>query len=191
LKSDFTHISQKWSPYWHDVSRATFVSLPWKSRSQHDLAAKSCPVHYFVIWSRILQLFHKNDHHIETMCCKQYLCCFYTLNFVCGINLTQQEVYLPVSKTYSQSITRFNRLLFYKWYLVCLISIKNIIKPQVWYYPAFQQNIGMICSYNYLNYVETVHINSLSIMTFLCSPKNFGGAYSRRLVRPSVVLSGA
>jgi len=26
----------------------------------------------------------------------------------------------------------------------------------------------------------------LSIIRFLCSPKNFGGAYSRRLVRPSV-----
>jgi hypothetical protein len=37
--------------------------------------------------------------------------CFYTLNFVCDITLTLQVVYLPVSKTYSGSITRFNRLL--------------------------------------------------------------------------------
>jgi len=33
------------------VSRATFGSLPWRSRSQRDLAAKSCPAHNFVIWS--------------------------------------------------------------------------------------------------------------------------------------------
>jgi uncharacterized membrane protein len=43
---------------------------------------------------------------------RQCVGCFYTLNFVCDITLTLQEVYLPVSKTYSGSITRFNRLLF-------------------------------------------------------------------------------
>jgi len=68
LKSDFKTISQKWSPYWDDVSRAKFGSLPWRSRSQHDLALKSRPAHNFVIWSRILTLFHRNDHHIKTMC---------------------------------------------------------------------------------------------------------------------------
>ena len=49
LKLDFENISKKWSPYWDDVSCATFGSLPWRSRSQHDLAAKSCPSYYFVI----------------------------------------------------------------------------------------------------------------------------------------------
>jgi len=74
LKSDFKNISQKWSPYWDDVSRASFGSLPWRSRSQHDLAAKSCPAHNFVIWSRISKLVHRNDHHIETTCRAQHLC---------------------------------------------------------------------------------------------------------------------
>jgi hypothetical protein len=83
-----------------------------RSRSQHDLASISCLAHNFVIWSQILKLFHRNDHHIETMCRLQHLGCFYTLNFVCDITLTLQEVYLPLSKTYSGSITRFNRLLF-------------------------------------------------------------------------------
>jgi len=45
----FYNISQKWSPYWDDMSRTTFGSLPWRSRSQHDLAAKTCLAHYFVI----------------------------------------------------------------------------------------------------------------------------------------------
>jgi len=45
-----------------------FGLLPWRSRSQLDLAAKSCPVHNFVSWSQIFKLFHINDHHIETMC---------------------------------------------------------------------------------------------------------------------------
>jgi len=50
-----------------------FGSLPWRSRSQHDLAAKSCPAYNFVIWSPISKLFHRNDHHIETTCHTQHL----------------------------------------------------------------------------------------------------------------------
>jgi len=73
VKSDFTNISQKWSPFWDDVSHATFGSLPWRSRSQDDLAAKSCLAHNFVIWSSILKLLHRNDHHIEKPCHKQHL----------------------------------------------------------------------------------------------------------------------
>ena len=69
----FTTISQKWSPYLDDVSRTTFESIPWKPMSLHDLAAKSCPAHNFVIWSRISKLFHRNDHHIKTKCRAQHL----------------------------------------------------------------------------------------------------------------------
>ena len=50
-----------------------FGSLPWRSRSQHDLAAKSCLANNVVIRSRILQLFHRNDHHIELTCRAQHL----------------------------------------------------------------------------------------------------------------------
>jgi len=60
LKSNFTTISQEWSPYWDNVSRATFGLLPWRPRSQHDLASKSCLAQNFVIWSQILQLFLTN-----------------------------------------------------------------------------------------------------------------------------------
>ena len=38
--------------------------------SQHDLEAKSYPAHNFVFLSRILKLFHRNNHH---MCCLQDL----------------------------------------------------------------------------------------------------------------------
>ena len=54
---DFESISQKWSPYWADVLRATFGLLPWRSRSQHDHAAKSFPANNFVIWSRFKNYF--------------------------------------------------------------------------------------------------------------------------------------
>jgi len=58
---------------WGDVSRAKFASLPWRSRSQRDLAAKSCPAHNFVILSRISKIFQRNGHHIETTCRAQHL----------------------------------------------------------------------------------------------------------------------
>jgi len=45
-----------------------FELLHWRSRSQHDLAAKSCPSNNFVIWSRISKIFYRNDHHIEMPC---------------------------------------------------------------------------------------------------------------------------
>jgi hypothetical protein len=50
------------------VLRATFGSQAWRSRSQHNLEAKSCPGRDFVIWSQILQLFHINDHQNEMTC---------------------------------------------------------------------------------------------------------------------------
>jgi len=52
-----------------------FGSLLWSSRSQNDIAAKSCPTHNFVIWSRIYKLIHGNDHRIKIyiMCRTQYL----------------------------------------------------------------------------------------------------------------------
>ena len=48
------------------MSRTTFGSLPWRSRSQHDLSAKSCPAHNLVIWSQISQLFYIIDYHIDS-----------------------------------------------------------------------------------------------------------------------------
>ena len=73
LEVRFYTISHKWSPYWDDVSRTTFGSLPWRFRSQHDLWAKLCPAHNFVIWSQILKIFHRDDHHIEVICRAQHL----------------------------------------------------------------------------------------------------------------------
>jgi len=54
-------------------ARAAFGSLPWRSRSQYDLEAKSCPAHNFVIWSRFLKLFYRNDYHIKMTCRAQHL----------------------------------------------------------------------------------------------------------------------
>ena len=68
LKFYFKTISQKWSPYWEAVSCANFGSLPYRSRLQHDHAAKTCLAHNFIIWSQILQIFDRNDHHIEMIC---------------------------------------------------------------------------------------------------------------------------
>ena len=42
-------------------------------QSVRPYVPNSCLTHNFVIWSRILQLFHRNDHHIETTCRAQHL----------------------------------------------------------------------------------------------------------------------
>ena len=48
------------------------------SRLQRDLALKLCPAHNIIFWSPIikLDLFHRNDHHIESPCCEQYYGCY-------------------------------------------------------------------------------------------------------------------
>jgi len=94
----------------------------------------SCPAHNFFIWRRILKLFHRNDHHIETTCGAQHLGRYLegqghsmtlqhgvwpiTSLFEVGfqnyctymIIILRWRNLLPVSKTYSGSITRFDRL---------------------------------------------------------------------------------
>ena len=72
LKSEFKTNSQKWSPYW-DVSCTAHGSLRRRSRSKHDLEAKTCLAYNFVIWNRILRLFHRNGRHIEMICRMQDL----------------------------------------------------------------------------------------------------------------------
>jgi hypothetical protein len=44
------------------------VVRPSVSPSVHTNVQNSCPAHNFVIWSGILQLLYRNDHHIETTC---------------------------------------------------------------------------------------------------------------------------
>jgi len=63
---DLKTISHEWSPYWDDVSSATFRLLSWRSRSQQDLTAKLCPAQNFVIWGRILHFIYTNNHYDET-----------------------------------------------------------------------------------------------------------------------------
>jgi len=58
------------------VLHATFGSLPRRSRSRHDLAAKLCLAHNFFICSQIFKPFYRNDHHIETTCHRQHLGCY-------------------------------------------------------------------------------------------------------------------
>ena len=47
------------------MSCATFGLLPWRPRSQHDLASKLCLAQNFVIWSQILQLLLTNNFYVS------------------------------------------------------------------------------------------------------------------------------
>jgi len=97
------------------VTRTTFGSLPWRSRSQYDLQAKWFLAHNFVIWSRILQLFHRNDHHIETTCLVQHLGCYLEGQ---GHSMTlQQNRVWPKTLLFEVTSTTFDKLLLCVQYL--------------------------------------------------------------------------
>jgi len=70
LKSDFKNISRNIRNIIFLIicHAKTFGSLPCRSRSQHDIAAKSCSAHDSFIWSQVLKLFHRNNNHIEATC---------------------------------------------------------------------------------------------------------------------------
>ena len=94
----------------------TFGSLPWRSRSQYDYSAKSCLAHNIVNWSRNLQLFHRNDHHIETTWRMQHLVC-YLGGQDHGMTLQQNRVW-PKTYMMSDFTTTFDKLLLCVQYLV-------------------------------------------------------------------------
>jgi len=58
------------------ILRHCVASNIWVPTLKVKVAAKLCLVHNFVIWSLILKLFHRYDHHIETLCRKQHLGCY-------------------------------------------------------------------------------------------------------------------
>jgi hypothetical protein len=105
LKLHLTIISQRWSPYWICVSHAAFGWLPWRLTSQHDLAAKLCPAHKFYIWSWILQLFHRNDHHIEMTCHMQHLGCY--LEGQCHSITLHQNCVQPITTLFEVGFYNF------------------------------------------------------------------------------------
>ena len=98
-----------------------FGSLPWMSRSHHDLASKSRPAHNFVIWSRILKLFHRNDHHIKTMCRAHQL----------GRYLEGQGHSMTLQQNRVRSITLLFKVGFYNFFWqttsLCPISIRGAL----------------------------------------------------------------
>jgi len=77
LKSDFKTISHNWLPYWDDKTRMIWVAtLKAKVTAWPLSKIVSGPADYFFIWSRILTIFHRNDHHIEMTCHAQHLGCY-------------------------------------------------------------------------------------------------------------------
>ena len=103
------------------MSRAIFGSLPWRSRSQHDLVAKSCPVHNFVIWSQIWKQFHRNDHHTETTC-RLHLGCFLEGK---GHSMTfQQNSFRP--------ITLWFEVECYKYFTEMITILRQRVVCNIW-----------------------------------------------------------
>jgi hypothetical protein len=90
-------------------------SLPLRSRSQHDLEEKSCPAHNLVIWSLILQLFHRNDHHIEMTWRVQHL----------GRYLEGQGNSMTLKKNCVRSITLLFEVGFYNYFTEMITMLRR------------------------------------------------------------------
>jgi len=101
------------------VLHATFGSLPWRSRSQHELSAKACPAHNFVIWSQILQLFYIIDHHIDTTCRTQHLGCYLE-----GQGHFQQNSFRP--------ITLWFEVEFYNYFTGMITILRQRVTCNIW-----------------------------------------------------------
>jgi len=69
-----------------------------------------------VIWSQILQLFHRNDHHIETTCRVQYLGC-YREGQGHSMTLHQNRVWPKTLLFEVRFLTTFDKLLLCVQYL--------------------------------------------------------------------------
>jgi len=122
LKLDFENISQKWLPYWDDVSHATFGSACWRSRSQHDLSAYLCMAHNFIIWSPILKLFHLNDHLVEMTCRAQHL----------GRYLKGQDHSMNFQQNSFRPITLWFEVEFYNYYTGMITILRQCVACKIW-----------------------------------------------------------
>jgi hypothetical protein len=80
----------------------------------------SCPAHYFVIWSCILHLFHRNDHHIKTKCCTQHLG-----RFLEGHSMTlQQNRVRPITSLFKVGL--------YNYFTEMITILRRRIARNIW-----------------------------------------------------------
>jgi len=133
--------------------------------SQHYLAAKSCPAHNFVIWSRILKLFHINDHHIETMCRPQHLGHFLEGQ---GHSMTLQQIrVLPITSLFEVG--------FKKYFIEMITILRQRVVRNIWGCYLEGQGHSMTLQQNWIqpitSLLEVRFYNHFWQITSLC-PKS-------------------
>jgi len=92
------------------------------ARSQRDIAAKSCPAHNFVIWSRILKILHRNDHHNGTACRAQHL----------GRYLVGQGHSMILQINRVRAITSLFEVGFRNYFTEMLIILRRRVACNIW-----------------------------------------------------------
>jgi hypothetical protein len=80
------------------------------------------PAHNFVIWSGIFQLFHRNDHHIETACRVQHLGRYFEGE---GRNMTLQQNCV-------RSITSLLEVRFYNYFTEMITILRRHVTRNIW-----------------------------------------------------------
>jgi hypothetical protein len=82
----------------------------------------SCPALNFVIWSRILQLFHRNDHHIETTCCAQHL----------GHYLEGHGHSMTLQQNLVRTITSLFEVRFHNYFSEMITILRRRVARNIW-----------------------------------------------------------
>jgi hypothetical protein len=82
----------------------------------------SCPAHNFVIWSRILQLFHRNNHNIKTMCRAQHL----------GRYFEGQGHSMILQQNHVRHITSLFEVGFYNYFTEMIHILRRRVARNIW-----------------------------------------------------------
>jgi hypothetical protein len=91
-------------------------------QSVRTFVPNSCPAHNFVIWSRILQLFQINNHHIETTCSRHYL----------GRYLESQGHTMTLQQNRVRPITSLFDVRFYIYFTEMIILLRPRVTHNIW-----------------------------------------------------------
>jgi hypothetical protein len=78
--------------------------------------------HNFIIWSRILLLFHRNDHHIVMTCPVQHLGCYLEGQ---GHRITSQQNLV-------QPITSLFEVRFYNYFIEMITILRRRVVRNIW-----------------------------------------------------------
>jgi hypothetical protein len=91
-------------------------------QSDRMFVPNSCPANNFVIWSQILQTFHRNVHHIKTTWCAQHL----------GRYIEGQGHSMTLQRNRVRHITSLFEVRFYYYFTEMITMLRRRVMRNIW-----------------------------------------------------------